>query len=124
MTRAGIGGIYPQTILKIEKGTRPLRYTEAFALAIVLSVPLHAFGEPNNELFAARVDAERANQRIGDIRRGIDREREYLETLERALVEATADMARAMTRADDVLARVDDEQQTGRAPDGEHQETD
>jgi transcriptional regulator with XRE-family HTH domain len=34
--------IAQQTILKIEKGTRPLRYSEAVALAAALDVPLNA----------------------------------------------------------------------------------
>lgn len=38
MEKRGIAGIYPQTILKVEKGVRSLRFTEGLALAKILGV--------------------------------------------------------------------------------------
>ena len=37
--------VHQQTILKIEKGTRPLKYAEAARLSDVLQVPMSAFME-------------------------------------------------------------------------------
>ncbi|WP_336707548.1 helix-turn-helix transcriptional regulator [Oerskovia sp. USHLN155] len=38
MSAAGVDGMYPQTILKIEKGTRSLKFHEGLALAKILEV--------------------------------------------------------------------------------------
>lgn len=48
MTKDGCAGFYPQTILKVEKGTRSLKFTEADSLARVLKVPMSALLNPGS----------------------------------------------------------------------------
>src|SRR5450759_940729 len=48
MTRDGCPGFYPQTILKVEKGTRSLKLIEADSLAHVLRVSVSALLDPSN----------------------------------------------------------------------------
>ncbi|WP_402371426.1 helix-turn-helix domain-containing protein [Isoptericola rhizosphaerae] len=44
MAEAGIEGFYPQTVLKVEKGTRALKFVEGLELARVLGVePQHLY---------------------------------------------------------------------------------
>ena len=48
MTDDGCAGFYPQTILKVEKGTRSLKFTEADSLARVLRVPMANLLNPSD----------------------------------------------------------------------------
>lgn len=51
LMQAGFEGVHPQTILKIERGQRPLRLTEARIVADVFDIPL-------NYLYETSKDAE------------------------------------------------------------------
>lgn len=46
MERRGVSGMYPQTILKIEKGTRSLKFHEAVALAQIFGVGMDDLWRP------------------------------------------------------------------------------
>ncbi|MBL0886190.1 helix-turn-helix transcriptional regulator [Myceligenerans indicum] len=46
---AGFEGVHPQTILKIERGQRPLRLTEARIVADVFDIPLNYLYETSKE---------------------------------------------------------------------------
>lgn len=56
MTDEGAEGIYPQTIMKIENGTRTLKYSEASAMARVLGVSTEDFASQSSA--TSRVDRE------------------------------------------------------------------
>lgn len=46
LTKQGIGGIYPQTVTKIEAGQRGMKLTEGIAIARVLGVPVEWLARP------------------------------------------------------------------------------
>jgi len=68
---AGIPGFHPQTVLKVEKGTRALKFVEALTLAHILGVPTDHLYEPpstaTNDLKAlqARRNLRRAHDALG-----------------------------------------------------------
>lgn len=49
LLQAGFEGIHPQTVLKIERGERPLRLTEARIVAEVFDIPLNYLYETSEE---------------------------------------------------------------------------
>lgn len=68
LTAAGVEGMYPQTVLKIEKGQRSLKLHEGVALARVLKVPVELITGDGSDLAAlleirSALAATRAAQR-------------------------------------------------------------
>lgn len=55
MTEDGLPGWYPQTCLKVEKGTRSLRFIEAGSLAAVLGVSMSTLLDPHDSRSEAQL---------------------------------------------------------------------
>lgn len=74
LTDSGLEGFHPQTVLRVEKGTRPLRLAEALVVAEALSVHVAELSE---------VDPDRAEQRAHflAIKDAQDRQRELVDAL-------------------------------------------
>lgn len=88
MTQAGIQGIYPQTITKIEAGTRQLKFSEGMALASVLQTSAYNLIRPDRvderaAMLSAAVDALRKHRRVVE-----DATADYLEAAARVFEQA------------------------------------
>ena len=79
MTDDGCAGFYPQTILKVEKGTRSLKFTEADSLARVLRVPMVNLLYPDDPAASDLVEILKMHSRIGTLIQTIKNAREQLE---------------------------------------------
>lgn len=64
LTRAGFDGIYPQTIVRVEKGQRVLKLSEAVVLAARLGISVQAFVEPIDRAAEARIGLNREFHRV------------------------------------------------------------
>jgi transcriptional regulator with XRE-family HTH domain len=60
---SGLAGFYPQTVLRVEKGTRPLRLAEAQVVAAVLNTELRALTEDPEETAMLRAVADAQKKR-------------------------------------------------------------
>jgi DNA-binding XRE family transcriptional regulator len=87
-------GVHQQTILKIEKGTRPLRYTEAVALARAMGTSVAAFRD-SPESVVAEANVMRLNRDLAAVHmRMTDLATELATALVRAVDEVATDRAR------------------------------
>jgi transcriptional regulator with XRE-family HTH domain len=103
MTKDGCAGFYPQTILKVEKGTRSLKFTEADSLARVLKVPMSTLLDPGSpEAWAgfkvARMfrDLYQMETRLQDAQRDADLGHLRVQELTNALAAARTEAMQAM----------------------------
>jgi transcriptional regulator with XRE-family HTH domain len=87
-------GVHQQTIAKIEKGTRPLRFSEATSIAGVLQVNVSVFNE-RPERAQAEAEAIRVKHQVTSIRRSLtNTATEVAHGLVCAAVELAVDRAR------------------------------
>lgn len=115
MTAADVPGIYPQTIVKIEKGSRVLRYAEAVVAADVLGVTADAFAE---QLDAAVLDLLHHRNAVARAETDVESARAELAHREAVLARARVDAQAALARGgfgsvDTRLAQLVDELQAG-----------
>ena len=77
--------MHQQTVLKIEQGSRPVRYTEAAAIAKVLSVPLVTFTDGTTGEVAMSATRKRLEKAVLQVHEGVGSMltgyREYLESV-------------------------------------------
>ena len=77
MTEAGVSGFYPQTVTKIERGSRALKLTEGLHLARILNVePRDLYHQP-----ATAADDQEVRRRANDLRSASEGIRELHWTL-------------------------------------------
>jgi transcriptional regulator with XRE-family HTH domain len=85
MTQEGCPGFYPQTILKVEKGTRSLKLTEADTLARVLKVQVSELVDPEGPRSRQLLDVIGTRHRVYQLR---DAHARALDATAKAKVEA------------------------------------
>ena len=124
MSAAGFEGFYPQTITKLEKGTRSLKLVEALKLADILGVRARDFFDPPTtatfdlkayravkDLRAAHQDLQRAYRNHIDANYNVERALEFdLSEDTRRHVKAWAPLLSAERAITAVFGQVDEEE--------------
>jgi transcriptional regulator with XRE-family HTH domain len=98
MTEDGCPGFYPQTILKVEKGTRSLKLTEADSLARVLNVQLSALLDPGTPDAVERLEVATAQRRADALGKEAEIARETARHAEREAQDAKNAAAEALLK--------------------------
>jgi transcriptional regulator with XRE-family HTH domain len=83
-------GVAQQTVAKIEKGTRPLKYSEAYKVAQILDVTISAFGSQRPESAEAESNVVRLQHKF---RQAIDKMGEAATDVSLALVAIAHEIA-------------------------------
>lgn len=94
LARRGVPGMHPQTIAKIESGTRALKFTEAVQLAAVLEVQLDALayaGDDAVQLFEMEQAAADVNWALDEAKSALSRLELVLDGLHEHIARAHAD---------------------------------
>ena len=99
MTKDGCAGFYPQTILKVEKGTRSLKFTEADSLARVLKVPMSALLNPGDPAAWAGFKVARMFRDLDQMETRLQDAQHEAEQGQRRVQELTSELATARTEA-------------------------
>lgn len=121
MTDAGVDGFYPQTVLKVEKGTRSLKLVEGIFMAKLLGVTADELFEPSPNLSPSH----RGAMAMRKLLEAFDSLIEHLVGLEvaqravRSIAREYPDQSRSLSAAPLILSREEAMRRADGVPEGE-----